>query len=63
MTLEMAILLVKLFRETYPALLELSHTNDFRAISLCIGVPIFLRSGEGLATNMTNKGHTCRKGC
>ena len=23
----------------------------------------FLRSGEGLATNMTNKGHTCRKGC
>ena len=26
--------------ETYPALLELCHTNDFKAISLWIGVPI-----------------------
>ena len=32
---------LKSFGETYPALLELCHTNDFRAISLCIGVPIF----------------------
>ena len=26
--------------ETYPALLELCHNNDFKAISLWIGVPI-----------------------
>ena len=28
--------------DTNPALLELCHTRDFRAISWCTGVPIFL---------------------
>ena len=40
-TLGELFLILKSFGDTYPALLELCHTNDFRAISLWIGVPIF----------------------
>ena len=40
-TLGELLLNLKSLGETKPVLLELCHTNDFRAISLWIGVPIF----------------------